>query len=475
LVYGALLVLFTAGCQRTLIEVGTPGDASAAPAPTAANSDERRAVIQVVSGVADLRRSTDSPWAPAAPGQILLEDTQLRTGPGSRTLVLITEGSKIWLGPDTTFTVNILNPFLDSLLTSLALERGQVWVLLNGGALDIETPLGIVSARSAYLSAAFDPETGALDITCLQGTCSFGNIFIPAGFKLSGAQTASVPVAMTLADFGAWGINVPEATQLAALATEAVVQGNATLPVMPTETSATQLPAGTATAGPPTPASPLPNPPTVTSPPTSAATPVPAVPIIGTHIVRGGETLFCIARVYGVLPAAMAQANALPAPFIVVPGQKLDIPAVQWTDILPGPVCAPQFTSPYPGLPFSPATSTARPATGVPTTGVPTTVPPATSAPTATSVPAPAATLPPLTLAIHFQCLSSCDSGDTYLMRVTADASGGQAPYAFNPAQVQDLTLPHCADQSGTVMVTSADGQTLTSPWVLHDASCPAP
>jgi len=164
--------------------------------------------------------------------------------------------------------------------------------------------------------------------------------------------------------------------------------------------------------------------------------------------------VFCIARGYGVLPAAIVQANGLSTPFTVVPGQKLKIPAVQWGNILSGPVCAPQFNSPYPGLPVTSPTPPPAPTT----TGAATSPPPTT---------------PPLSLSIHFQCLSGCDSGETYIMRITAVVTGGWTPYTFYPAQVQDLTFPHCVDQSGTVTVTSADGQILTSPWTQHDVSCP--
>src|SRR5205823_11253924 len=135
---------------------------------------------------------------------------------------------------------------------------------------------------------------------------------------------------------------------LAFLATEAVAQGSATLPIVPTATpSAPPAPSATPVPNQPTEAIPSPSPVPSPIPPT----PLPPLPIIGHHLVGAGETLFCIARGYGVLPAAIAQANGLMTPFTVYPGQTLKIPAVQWDDILPGPVCAPQFKSPYPGLP----------------------------------------------------------------------------------------------------------------------------
>jgi LysM repeat protein len=44
------------------------------------------------------------------------------------------------------------------------------------------------------------------------------------------------------------------------------------------------------------------------------------------HTVQSGERLFSIARLYNVNPYAIAQQNAIPAPYLIYPGQKLKIP-----------------------------------------------------------------------------------------------------------------------------------------------------
>ncbi|MGH2347877.1 MAG: LysM peptidoglycan-binding domain-containing protein, partial [bacterium] len=313
-------------------------------------------------------------------------------------------------------------------------------------------------ARSAYLSVNYDVDDGSVSVTCLQGTCSFGastgGIFISPGEKLDHAESNTTSEPMSLADYGEWGVNVAEATQLAFYATEALSQGSATLPVVPTETPSpappTETPAPTATLAPNQP-SPTERPPSETPTrviPTATPvpfTPIPPAPIIGRHAVKAGETLFCIARVYGVLPAAIAQASGIPSPFTVFPGQVLRVPAVQWVNILPGPVCAPQFQSPFPGLPF------------------------------ATETPGASATAanPPLSLSLNLQCVVNCGSnqGD-YTIRIEALVSGGAEPYTFDPGQTFERTFPHCVDGAGTVTVTSADGQTASAPWSFHDVSC---
>ncbi len=73
-------------------------------------------------------------------------------------------------------------------------------------------------------------------------------------------------------------------------------------------------------------------------------------PVVGEHIVQKGETLYCLGRGYGVVPSAIAAANGLSANARLSIGQVLLIPAVQWVSIPPGPVCVPQFSSPFPSL-----------------------------------------------------------------------------------------------------------------------------
>jgi LysM repeat protein len=145
-------------------------------------------------------------------------------------------------------------------------------------------------------------------------------------------------------------------------------------PLIPSR--ATQTPSAAATVGHLTPT----GPPTVTSPPPEtqasptdtppssiSATPDPALApgsILGQHVVVKGESLFCLGRGYGVLPSAIAQVNGLAASASLTPGQVLKIPAVQWTTIPSGPVCPPQFPSPFSTVPV--ATGPAPAATGTP-------------------------------------------------------------------------------------------------------------
>jgi LysM repeat protein len=473
-----LLALLTAGCQRQFIYVSTP----TRPAPVTSSAAERTASITQIKGTVETRSSANGDWKPAGQDQVLAEGNQVRTGgPGSSAVISLTEGSHIYLGANTQLTLTLLNKYLDSLLTTFDLKQGQVWVLLNGGALDVKTPFGIASARNAYLSVELVPQSRALTVTCLQGICGFGTILIPSGYKLANAADNAAPEPMQLADYGAWGV-VPEATQLAFMATEAIAQGSATIPAVASATATasprptiTQRPTATATPTTqptetetlaPNMPSPTLEPATATAtiePPTSTPfpsptlpefqatvtplpfTPLPPAPIIGRHVVQPGETVFCIARGYGVLPGAIIQANDLPYPsFFVAAFQVLRIPQVQWLNIVAGPVCAPQFTSPFQGL----------------------------------TMPTPASATPAgsrLTVSVDFRCTANCGSQDgTYILHFDVEPSGGMLPYTYDPAQSFYIgNLPHCQTGSGSVTVTSAEGHVVQQTWQYIDSACP--
>lgn len=432
-----LALLLLVACERRLIYLETPppgGNGQASP------TAERSAVLQDIVGQVETRSSSAATWRTSTLQQALIQGAELRSGTGSSAMLQLTEGSKIRVGAETTLVLSLFNPYLDSQLTSLTLETGQVWALLNGGALDVETPLGTATARGAYLHTSYNARTRVLNVMCLQGLCGFGTVLIPPGYKLVDAARNTSPEPMGIADYGDWGLNVPEATQLAYLATEAVAQGNATLPVVSTPT-----PSHT-----PIPLTPTPSATVVIFQPTVTPrpfTPIPTARVLGQHAVRPGETIFCLGRGYGVLPGAIAQANNLALPYTIYAGQTLKIPAIQWFNISPGPVCPTQFVSPYPGLP----------------------------APTATA-PASASPTPPfslLSLVIDVQCTLNCGSREgSYTLHITANASGGVQPYTFVPGRVFDVTFQHCVDGTGNVTVSSADGQTATLPWYYRDVSC---
>lgn len=115
--------------------------------------------------------------------------------------------------------------------------------------------------------------------------------------------------------------------------------------------------------------------PVPTATPTTAPTATPSAtpyPVLGTHVVRFGESLFCIGRAYKVDPWAIARQNNVAWPYNVFVNQSLQIPNAPWASIPAGPTCVAQFGSNVP--------------TPTPTPG-----PTVTPGPTATPGPTPVA------------------------------------------------------------------------------------
>jgi len=82
--------------------------------------------------------------------------------------------------------------------------------------------------------------------------------------------------------------------------------------------------------------------PTPTFTPTPSGTPTHPWSILGYHVVRPKETLYCIARAYGVDPYAIARQNNILNPNVIRVGHRLAIPNVPYR--LPsGQVCPRQF------------------------------------------------------------------------------------------------------------------------------------
>lgn len=102
--------------------------------------------------------------------------------------------------------------------------------------------------------------------------------------------------------------------------------GNVVVGATPTPTDTptpTNTPTPTTVTTTPTTETPTP---TQTPTPTSTPTPNSNGDILGKHTVRSGETLYCIARAYGVDPYAIATQNGILNPNLIHPGQVLEIP-----------------------------------------------------------------------------------------------------------------------------------------------------
>jgi LysM repeat protein len=340
--------------------------------------NERSATVSDLVGTVQGRPAPAEPLAPVAVGFVLGVGGQVQTGDASKARLDLDDGSIVRMAANSSFTLQSVEPQSDgSIVARLQLEFGKLWVSLFGGELQVETPAGVATVRGSFAVFSYRPgDPGTVDddvlvLDCLEGACTARNQVIRAQLGnleriVLGPQN-SFRQTLTAEDVQLFLRENPESARI-----------SATLTAAPPATS--QAPAATATAtGTPTLAALIP---THTATATSTATRTPTntpipIPILGTHRVQAGETLFCIGRGYGVVPEAIALVNNLSPTARLTPGQALRIPAARWTNIQPGPICAPQFQSPYPSAPTLTSTAT-RTATNLPPTSVPPTAAPPT-------------------------------------------------------------------------------------------------
>lgn len=374
-----LLLLFSAGCatptQRTAI-------AGVTKVPV------QSATVGDLAGQVNGRASAEGPLAPVGLGFQLNTGGLVQTGDSSKARLDFSDGTIVRLSANASFILQNVEIADDgSLTTRLQLTVGKLWVSLTGGEIQVETPVGVASVRGSFAIMQYDADNELLLLDCLEGSCTARN---EQGLQQLGNlerlvinPEGSLKEKLTAQDVLQFVQDNPESGGLVATLTAAPpATETPTSTGTPTQTA---LPTGTETA---------PVTPTVTASATPAPslTPTLSATIIGTHVVRGGETLNCIGRGYGVFPNAIASANGLGASATLTVGQALRIPAVRWVNISAGPICPPQFVSPFPGLATVTATPSATATTTATATMTATPTPTRTSTATATASALPTAT-----------------------------------------------------------------------------------
>jgi hypothetical protein len=168
----------------------TPGDSqSVIPTPTA---PARIATVSEIENDIQTRNVDEEKYTDVTEGQQLLIGGQARSGEDSRArLDLEPDGTIVRLGPTTEFTLAELNDQPDDPFTKITLAAGRLWIILNGGSLDVETDVGTASVRGSMMGVFYDPVLQTMTATCLVGHCSLKN---DAGkTDMTGGQASDIP------------------------------------------------------------------------------------------------------------------------------------------------------------------------------------------------------------------------------------------------------------------------------------------
>lgn len=136
------------------------------------------ATLSELTGLVQLKQNADGEFAPAAPDSKLDVNGQVQTGDDGRVRLDLSSGTIIRIAPSSIFTLTSNDETQGGLITRIQLTAGKIFIILNGGQADVETPSGVASVRGSYMKVEVDPVTKTIYITCLEGDCSASN---PAG------------------------------------------------------------------------------------------------------------------------------------------------------------------------------------------------------------------------------------------------------------------------------------------------------
>jgi hypothetical protein len=175
-----LLFAILGSCQNntsTTAPVPTSSKPSTAnPTDSPTPGSVRKAIISEVFDDVKTRVRISDDYQPAMAGVELPVGGQALTGePGKAKLDLVPDNTIVRLGPRTEFTLQELNHEPQSFFSKLKLAMGQLWIILRGGEMQIETDIGVASVRGSFMGVVFDPEKRIMTAVCLEGVCSLSN------------------------------------------------------------------------------------------------------------------------------------------------------------------------------------------------------------------------------------------------------------------------------------------------------------
>lgn len=184
------------------------------------------AKLSELSGTVDIKNPGTDTFESANTETTLKVNGQVQTGDDGRVRLDLSSGTIIRVGPSSLFTLISNEEVEGGLATKIKLQLGKIFIILNGGRADVETPSGVASVRGSYIKVEVDPDTLDIYITCLEGDCSASN---PAGAvnftngqktilfhrnPTTGNWTIPNVEDMTPEEFQEWLDNNPEAREL---------------------------------------------------------------------------------------------------------------------------------------------------------------------------------------------------------------------------------------------------------------------
>lgn len=206
--------------------------------PSQESAPPLKARLNEVSGDVKVRVKQDVDLVAAENGMLIKAGGGLVTGADGWARIDISDGTIIRVVRNSSFSLKSAQTFNGSSLTRLKLQFGEIWVILNGGTLEIDSPSGVASVRGSYMSLKYDPINNEAFLTCLEGICEMaaagGSITMRAGQTATVTNFSDVPIPGVMDDsmVELWLLVNPEAKVIlpAVTATVAASQNQVVLP-----------------------------------------------------------------------------------------------------------------------------------------------------------------------------------------------------------------------------------------------------
>jgi hypothetical protein len=131
---------------------------------------EMTAVLSELEGEVIAKQVDESDFSVVTNGFILNSLGQVSTGFESRVRLDLSDGSIVRLGANAFFTLEYGEEEKEGTNSKFELDIGEIWVILKGGSIDVDTESGVASVRGSYLGISVGPN-GEVYLTCFEGDC----------------------------------------------------------------------------------------------------------------------------------------------------------------------------------------------------------------------------------------------------------------------------------------------------------------
>jgi hypothetical protein len=153
------------------------GCAEATQPPTEAPQTARLLTILSVEGIVQVRATPDAEPVAAHPDQTLAVGAEVITGADGEAVIEMDDGTVIVISSESSFVVQALEGTPESPISQFFLGLGEIFAFHEGelsddASFEIETPNGVAAIRGSMIQLTFNPVTGRVEATCMEGHCS---------------------------------------------------------------------------------------------------------------------------------------------------------------------------------------------------------------------------------------------------------------------------------------------------------------